>query len=57
MFTNDELFVESARPTLGAPDRFLSFGDTMIRLEPQPRASYHLHYDATWLSRGDYLSD
>ena len=29
----------------------------MIRIEPQPRADYHLHYDAAWLSRGDYLSD
>ena len=26
-------------------------------IEPQPRANYHLSYDAAWLERGDYLSD
>ena len=56
-FTNDEMFVESRRPSMGAADRILTHRKTFVQIEPQPRAHYHLGYDAAWLERGDYLSD
>jgi hypothetical protein len=56
-FTNDEMFVESRRPSFGAADRILKHNKTMVKIEPQSRATYHLSYDAAWLPRGDYLSD
>ena len=52
-FINDELFVESARPDYGAPDREVGG----VRLRPVSRASLGFEYDPNWLSRGAYLSD
>jgi hypothetical protein len=56
-FTNDEMFVESRRPSMGEANRILTRGQTKVMIEPEPRAHYHLGYDAAWLHRGDYLSD
>jgi hypothetical protein len=56
-FVNDEMFVESARPSLGAPDREISEGNCTVKIEPRPRSDYHLSYDAAWLRRGNYLSE
>jgi len=53
IFANDEMFSECARPVLGSPDR--TIGST--KLQPISRAIFGLEYDASWLSRGDYLSD
>jgi hypothetical protein len=57
VFTNDEMFVESPRPTLGAPTRLLVYKGHELRLAPLSREVFGLEYDAPWLSRGDYLSD
>lgn len=54
-FVNDELFTESPRPEVGAPDRVIA--GTTIRLAPVSRARYGLEYDPNWLPRADYLSD
>jgi hypothetical protein len=51
------MFTESRRPSLGAADRILTRGKTKVMIEPVPRSTYHLGYDAAWLERGDYLSD
>jgi len=56
-FVNDEMFVESRRPSLGAADREITHGNCTIKLQPQPRSDYHLSYDANWLPRGNYLSE
>ena len=56
-FVNDEVFVESARPDVGAPDREITHGNCTVKLEPRPRSDYHLVYDANWLARHDYLSE
>lgn len=66
-FVNDEMFSESPRPECGRPDRLLRVrGKTLLpdeskglayRLEPTSRRAYGLEYDASWISRGDYLSD
>jgi hypothetical protein len=56
-FTNDEVFSECRRPSLGDAERIVSHRGTSVLIEPQPRANYHLSYDAAWLPRGDYLSD
>jgi len=56
-FVNDEMFVESPRPTLGAPDREITHGNCTVKIEPRPRSNYHLAYDANWLRRGNYLSE
>lgn len=52
-FVNDELFVESARPEWGDPDRVVGG----VQLKPIPRYLLGFDYDPNWLSRGDYLSD
>jgi hypothetical protein len=56
-FVNDELFAESQRPDMGAPDRMIEHDGVVYPLEPISRKMYGLEYDANWLSRGDYLSD
>ena len=56
-FVNDEMFLESPRPEFGLSDRILSTAKCELRIDPQPRANYHLSYDANWLPRGNYLSD
>lgn len=56
-FVNDEMFVESPRPELGACDRVLKRENLLLQLEPYPRADFGLAYDANWLPRGNYLSD
>jgi hypothetical protein len=56
-FVNDEMFLESRRPSMGSATRTVTHKKTTVMLEPQPRANYHLSYDASWLPRGDYLSD
>lgn len=52
-FVNDELFVESARPEWGAPERVVGG----VKLKPVSRALLGFDYDSNWLPRGDYLSD
>jgi hypothetical protein len=52
-FVNDELFVESARPDHGAPDRVVGG----VKLDPVSREQFGFEYDASWLSRAAYLSD
>jgi hypothetical protein len=54
---NDEMFVESARPEIGEPNRMLLYNGTMVQIEPRPLTDYHLSYLANWLPRDDYLSD
>jgi hypothetical protein len=57
VFTNDEMFLESPRPTVGPPTRILSYKGHKLMLAPISREIFGLEYDAPWLSRGDYLSD
>lgn len=52
-FVNDEVFMESARPSYGAPDRDVAG----VRIEPRSMFDYGIKYQANWLSRGEYLSD
>ncbi len=56
-FVNDELFLESRRPSYGAADRMVVEGRVGVHIVPVSRAWYELEYDANWLVRGDYLSD
>lgn len=56
-FVNDEMFQETPRVALGAPDRVLTHGKEQRRIEPLSRQIYGLEYDANWLPRGDYISD
>jgi len=53
-FVNDEIFIESARPGYGVPDRVIA---DRVRLEPVPRADLGFDYDSVWLPRTFYLSD
>jgi hypothetical protein len=57
LFVNDEMFVECRRPDMGAADRELEHGGTLVKIEPRPLSDYHLGYDANWLPRKHYLSD
>lgn len=57
MFVNDEMFVESRRPSMGDPYRILEHEGVFVQIDPVSREVYGLEYDATWLSRGNYLSD
>jgi hypothetical protein len=57
VFVNDEMFLESPRPTLGSPTRAIWRNGTSVKLQPRPRDAYGLRYDANWLTRGNYLSD
>jgi hypothetical protein len=52
-FVNDELFVECARPQLGAPDRDVAG----VKIQPIPLAALGFDFDANWVGRGKYLSD
>ena len=56
-FVNDEMFTECARPAMGAPDRFVTYGGRRIRIAPRPLADFGLAYNAIWLPRGRTLSD
>lgn len=56
-FVNDEMFLESPRPRVGAPDRMIEHEGVVCPLQPVSRSVYGLEYDANWLSRGDYISD
>jgi hypothetical protein len=56
-FVNDEMFVESRRSNMGAPDRVLSFGRVHRKIETLPRSVYEIEYDPNWVPRGMYLSD
>lgn len=56
-FVNDEIFVESRRPSYGRADRVLALGEAVVRIEPVSRSIYGLDYDANWLPRAAYLSD
>lgn len=58
LYVNDEMFSESARPDLGAPDRTITAKNGVrLRLVPLSREVFGLEYDANWLPRGDYMSD
>jgi hypothetical protein len=46
MFTNDEQFVECARPKLGPPSRTVTRGTNSLRLRPRPLADFGLEYEA-----------
>ncbi len=52
-FVNDEIFVESARPDYGEPDREIA----KTRLKPIERRALGFDYDPNWLPRAKYLSD
>lgn len=56
-FVNDEMFVESRRPSYGDANRKLSFGRVHRKIEPLPRSVYDLEYDPNWIPRAHYLSD
>ena len=57
-FVNDEMFTETARPSVGASHRYVEDdGNWGFHLEPVSRREFGLSYDAAWLPRGDYLSD
>src|SRR5574337_1190528 len=57
LFVNDELFVECRRPSMGDHRRTLTHAGVQVKLDPVSREVYGLDYDASWLSRGHYLSD
>lgn len=52
---NDEMFVECARPEVGAPDRVVK--GTNYRLSPVPMSMFGLEYEANRLPKAEYLSD
>jgi hypothetical protein len=52
-YVNDELFLESPRPSYGPPNRQVGG----IDLHPVSRADFGFDYDPNWLHRGCYLSD
>ncbi len=52
-FCNDEVFMECARPALGAPDRTVDG----VQIVPRSLWDYGLKYNAIWLTRSEYLSD
>lgn len=52
-FINDELFLESARPDQGPPDRTVGG----VKLAPVSRELFGFEYDPNWLPRAAYLSD
>lgn len=54
---NDEMFLESQRPSMGEPCRIVTQYDVAVPLAPVSRADLGLGYDAAWLSRGLYVSD
>jgi len=56
-FVNDEMFLESARPDWGEPQRRIEWRDARITLNPVSRSAFGLAYDAIWLGRGHYMSD
>jgi hypothetical protein len=56
-FVNDEMFLECARPSYGAPDRLVEYGGVVCPLEPLSMSVFELDYDANRLPRGDYISD
>lgn len=57
-FVNDEMFLETARPSVGAQTRYVEDdGGWGFYLDPVSRREFGLEYDAAWLPRGDYLSD
>jgi len=56
-FVNDEMFAECARPSVGQPSRVVSWNETSVLIEPRPMGDYHLKYQASSLSRAEYLSD
>lgn len=45
-FLNDEMFVECARPAMGAPDRELVWRGRSLRIEPLPLAEFGLEYES-----------
>lgn len=53
-FINDEIWLESPRPSYGAPDRVIAGS---VRLAPVPRETFGFTYDPNWLPRAEYLSD
>jgi hypothetical protein len=57
VFVNDEMFSESARPSVGDPERMIERLNVVLPLSPMSRSVYELEYDANWLPRGDYISD
>jgi hypothetical protein len=56
-FINDEMFLESARPGYGEPDRVLVYGGRRVQIQPVSRERFGLAYDAVWQRRVLYLSD
>jgi hypothetical protein len=52
-FVNDELFMECRRPSYGAAARTVGG----VAFEPRSMWDYGIKYDASWLSRAEYLSD
>lgn len=56
-FVNDEMFLESQRPSMGDPCRVVTHGNVAVPIAPVSLAELGLGYQANWLSRGMYLSD
>jgi hypothetical protein len=56
-FVNDEIFVESARPSYGPPGRIIEADGARVQIRPVSRRRFGLEYDPNWLPRADYLSD
>ena len=57
-FVNDEMFTETARPSVGAATRLVETDEGWgFYLEPVSRREFGLTYNASWLPKGDYLSD
>lgn len=57
-FVNDELFIECARPEMGAADRLLSHAGRTVRLQPRPLAEFGFAYESYRAgARQMYLSD
>lgn len=57
LMVNDEMFLESQRPSMGEPCRIVTHGTVAVPIAPVSRLDLGLGYDAGWLARGNYLSD
>lgn len=53
-FANDEQFTECVRPSLGEPDRDLTWNGRTLKLDPRPLADYGLEYESIGLRQYEF---
>ena len=56
-YVNDEMFLECERDIYGGSDRVLEHRGRRVQIPRVALAAFGLDFDASWLRRGDYLSD